>query len=141
MGDINRTILTGRIATDPTRNEIGEKKIPKIEFSLCFNSYNSRTNSNEPNFVSIELIGERYNNLFPHLSKGVGMSIDAKLHQDRWEKDGQKYQRLKLVVYEANIVHIPQSKNNSQNLGSDNEATESSSEYDYSEISPDEGLF
>lgn len=49
-----------------------------------------------PNYIEAKLFGRRAESLASYLNKGTKVAITGKLHQDRWEKDGQK--RSKLVV-------------------------------------------
>ena len=49
-------------------------------------------------FIDCALFGAMADNLSKYLIKGKQVVITGYIDQDRWEKDGQKYTKLKLVV-------------------------------------------
>lgn len=57
-------------------------------------------------------------NLKPYLTKGKMILIAGHLKQDRWEKDGQKFSRIKIEVEEVQLLGGNSSENpNSSNGG------------------------
>ena len=57
-----------------------------------------------PNYIDCVVFGKRASALAPMLKKGLKVSIAGKLRQDRWEKDGQKFSKLGVVVDELEFM-------------------------------------
>lgn len=53
------------------------------------------------NFIDVKVFGKTAENLAKYLTKGKRVAVQGKLHQERWEKDGQKFSRI--VVNADNI--------------------------------------
>lgn len=53
------------------------------------------------NFIDCKIFGKSAANLGKYLTKGKRVIVRGKLHQDRWEKDGQKQARLVVNVDEV----------------------------------------
>jgi len=58
----------------------------------------------EASFFDIEIFGKTAENLKPYLVKGQQIAIKGYPKQDRWEKDGQKFSRVKFGVEEIQLV-------------------------------------
>jgi single-strand DNA-binding protein len=43
-------------------------------------------------------------NLCPYLTKGKQICVSAHLHQDRWEKDGQKQSRVTIIADSVQLI-------------------------------------
>lgn len=54
-----------------------------------------------PNYIPCKLFGRRADSLAPYLIKGSKVAITGKLHQNRWEADGEK--RSSIEVHIDNI--------------------------------------
>ena len=50
------------------------------------------------------MYGKRAEGVMPYLHKGRHVTIDGHLRQERWEKDGQKRSKLKLIVDEIDFT-------------------------------------
>jgi single-strand DNA-binding protein len=52
----------------------------------------------EATFINIEVWGKSAENCKSYLAKGRPVFVEARLRLDSWEKDGQRYSRLKVVA-------------------------------------------
>lgn len=70
----------------------------------------------EVSYFDGNIYGRMAENLKPYLTKGKMILIAGHLKQDRWEKDGQKFSRIKIEVEEVQLLggnssEIPNSSN------------------------------
>ena len=56
----------------------------------------------EASYFDVKSFGNQAKNLGPYLTKGKQVGIEGYLHQDRWEKDGQKFSRV--LIHANNIM-------------------------------------
>lgn len=72
----------------------------------------------EVSYFDASIYGKSAENLKPYLTKGKTIAIAGHLKQDRWEKDGQKFSRIKIEVEELQLLDGNSSENpNSSNGG------------------------
>ena len=71
----------------------------------------------EVSYFDANIYGRMAENLKPYLIKGKMILIAGRLKQDRWEKDGQKFSRIKIEVEEVQLL----GGNSSENLNNSNE--------------------
>lgn len=69
----------------------------------------------EVSYFDANIYGRMAENLKPYLIKGKMILISGRLKQDRWEKDGQKFSRIKIEVEEVQLLggNSSESPNNS----------------------------
>ena len=58
----------------------------------------------EVSYFDANIYGRMAENLKPYLIKGRMILIAGRLKQDRWEKDGQKFSRIKIEVEEVQLL-------------------------------------
>lgn len=122
MTDTNIVMLVGRLTRDIevtyTTNGFAIGKI-----SLACNSskkVNDRWEE-ESNFFDVTMYGKQTENIQQYLRKGQQIAVSGSLHQDRWEKDGQKYSKVKI---NANTVQLLGGNNSNRNQNSSNNSTQ-----------------
>ena len=103
---INRYCASGNLTRDP---ELKETKggMAVLEFGIAVNERRKNEQGeweDYANFLDCTMFGSRAGGIAPHLAKGMHVSIEAKLRQDRWEKDGQKRSKVKLIVDEIDFL-------------------------------------
>lgn len=105
MTDINVVVLAGRLTRD------AELKKTDSGFAIC--NFSVAVNGSKKNgdawedvahFFDLTLLGKRGEALMQYLNKGQQVVIQGKLQQDRWEKDGQKRSRVKILVTDIQLV-------------------------------------
>lgn len=99
MSDLNNVTLTGRLTADAVKSEINGKT--KVDFTICVNSYFSKTDY--ANFFYLTYWNEAAERILPYLKKGQCVNITAALKQDRWEKNGEKHQKISIVLKDVQL--------------------------------------
>lgn len=105
MRSINRVILIGHLGNDP---EIHTTKTGKkvARFSLATN-YDSTSSGEKKQYVDFHKIvawGKLAEVAEKWLKKGMGIYIEGRLHNDKFEKDGQKRIITEIVIDNLNIL-------------------------------------
>lgn len=100
---MNRVEITGNLTRDPEL-KLTTKGNTILSFSVAVNE-RQRNASGEwedyPNYVDCVMFGNRADVVSRFLAKGSKVVVEGRLHQSRWEKDGQR--RSKLEVYVDNV--------------------------------------
>lgn len=117
--DLNKVILIGRLTRD-AELKYNTKGTAIAAVSLA-NNRSVKRNDNwetEVSYFDADIFGKTAENLKPYLTKGKMICITARMKQDRWEKDGQKFSRVKLEAEEVQLLGGNSSENpNSSNGG------------------------
>jgi single-strand DNA-binding protein len=98
MASFNRVVLVGNLTRDPELRYI-PSGMAVSDIGLAVNDRVKRGDQwvEEPVFVDITLWGRTAEIANEYLSKGSPVLIEGRLKLDRWEKDGQKHSKLKVV--------------------------------------------
>ena len=98
MASYNRVILVGNMTRDPELRYIPSGTAVS-DIGLAVNDRIKRGDQwvDETTFVDITLWGRTAEIANEYLSKGSPVLIEGRLKLDRWEKDGQKHSKLKVV--------------------------------------------
>ena len=98
MASYNRVVLVGNLARD-----VELRYIPSgtavTDIAIAVNERVKRNDQwvEEVNFFDVTLWGRTAEIAGEYLSKGSSVLIEGRLKQDKWEKDGQKHYRLKII--------------------------------------------
>lgn len=98
MASFNRVILVGNLTRDPELRYIPSGTAVS-DIGLAVNDRVKRGDQwvDEATFVDITLWGRTAEIANEYLSKGAPVLIEGRLKLDRWEKDGQKHSKLKVI--------------------------------------------
>ena len=99
MQDLNAVAIIGRLTSDLGDGfQILPTGTAKAAFSIAVNRNvkHGEAWETEASFFDIELLGKQAEGLKPFLIKGKQVAVYGSLIQDRWEKDGAKYSRIKI---------------------------------------------
>jgi single-strand DNA-binding protein len=98
MASYNRVILVGNLTRDPELRYIPSGTAVS-DIGLAVNDRVKRGDQwvDEATFVDITLWGRTAEIANEYLSKGSSVLIEGRLKLDRWEKDGQKHSKLKVI--------------------------------------------
>lgn len=97
--NLNCVVVDGNLTRDIEMNPAGT--IGKISIAVNESQKDQSGNySDYANFIECKLFGKTASNLAKYLQKGKRVIVRGKLHQDRWEKDGQKNSRVVVNVDE-----------------------------------------
>lgn len=99
-GNLNRVFLMGNLTRDiELRHTSGNQPVANIGLAV-----NRRwktpegENREETTFVDCEAWGRTAEVMAQYLAKGRPVFIEGRLKLDQWEKDGQKFSKLRVVV-------------------------------------------
>lgn len=110
--DLNKVILIGRLTSD-AELKYNTKGTAIARISLASNrSVKKQDNwETKTSYFDASIYGKSAENLKPYLTKGKTIAIAGHLKQDRWEKDGQKFSRIKIEVEEVQLLGGNSSEN------------------------------
>lgn len=97
---VNRYVASGNLTRDP------EERVTKsgtfvLELGLAVNERRKNQQGeweDYANFIDCVMYGSRAEAVSRYLHKGDKVVIDGKLRQERWEKDGQKRSKIRVVI-------------------------------------------
>ncbi len=116
--DLNKVILIGRLTRD-AELKYNTKGTAIAAVSLA-NNRSVKRNDNwetEVSYFDADIFGKTAENLKPYLTKGKMICITARMKQDRWEKDGQKFSRVKLEAEDVQLLGGSSSENPNSSTG------------------------
>lgn len=100
MTDTNIVVLIGNLTKDAEFSALPQTGVTVASFAIAVNRSKKNGDQwiNEPSFFDISLFGKMAESLKPYLKKGKKVAVNGFLKQDRWEKDGQKYSRIRIIA-------------------------------------------
>lgn len=100
MTDFNRVAIHGRLAKtcDSTRTDTGMKVVKFLLVSNKTRKLQDGTFADESSFFPLAVFGSYAELVEDRLVKGQGITVEGRIHQNRWEKDGQKHSELGIRV-------------------------------------------
>jgi single-strand DNA-binding protein len=122
MASFNRVVLVGNLTRD-----VELRYIPSgtavTDISLAVNERVKKNDQwvEEANFFDVTLWGRTAEVAAEYLSKGSSVLIEGRLKQDKWEQDGQKKSKIKVVGERMQMLG---SKPGGSGGGSDNYANQ-----------------
>ncbi len=104
----NVVVLTGRCVR-PAELKYTTGGLPICTFSIAVNerSKNDGEYYDRPNYFDITVFGNYGKTMQPYLTKGREVTVTGRLHQDRWESDGQKYSRINIIAENLELQREP----------------------------------
>jgi single-strand DNA-binding protein len=98
MASFNRVILVGNLTRDPELRYIPSGTAVS-DIGLAVNDRVKKGDQwvEETTFVDVTLWGRTAEIANEYLSKGSPVLIEGRLKLDRWEKEGQKHSKLKVI--------------------------------------------
>lgn len=105
--DINKTVLIGRLTKDIDGNNFGYVgETAKLSCSIATNRKAKKNGEwiDEVSYIDIEVWGKPAENLKPYMTKGKQICVEGYLKQDRWESEGRKYSKLKVVADHVQLL-------------------------------------
>jgi single-strand DNA-binding protein len=98
MASYNRVVLVGNMTRDPELRYIPSGTAVS-DIGLAVNDRVKRGDQwvDETTFVDVTLWGRTAEIANEYLSKGSPVLIEGRLKLDRWEKEGQKFSKLKVI--------------------------------------------
>lgn len=104
---INKVIITGNLTRDiEVRTTQSGTIVGTIGVAVNDRIHNSSTNAWEDyaNYINCVLFGKRAESLQPYLVKGAKVAIEGKLRWSSWETDGQKRNKIEVIVDDLELL-------------------------------------
>lgn len=121
MADLNNWTGVGRLTRDAElRYTAGGMAILSMSIAINRRVKNGEQWVDEASFFDVEMFGKRGESIAKYLTKGKQVGITGELVQDRWEKDGQKHSKFKIIASDVQLLggqsegHAPQRQAQSQ---------------------------
>ena len=109
--DINTVILIGRIVRD-AQLTYANNGTALSKYSIAVGE--KYKDKDETSFFSCTMFGKIAEGLSKYLEKGKQVCIQGKLKQDTWEKDGQKHERVNIIVNSVQLLGDGKTEKNQQ---------------------------
>ncbi len=99
MTDMNSVSFMGRIVKDASITQYSnDVKVANFTVVVNRDRKNGDNWEETPTFIDLVLFGKTAESYLKYLTKGKVVGIEGHLAQDRWEKDGKQFSKLKVVV-------------------------------------------
>jgi len=105
MEDVNYVIIIGRLTRD-AELKYTNSGLAVSSFALAVNR-RKRSGENwedEVSFFDLALFGKRAESLNQYLTKGQQVAVEGTLSQDRWEQDGNKRSKVKIIANNIQLL-------------------------------------
>jgi single-strand DNA-binding protein len=103
--NIAKFVISGNLITD-SELKYTNAGTPVCEFAVASNWSKKQgdTWTDQVSFFNFALFGRRADSLHQYLRKGQGVNVAGDIHQDRWEKNGQKQSRVAFAVSDIQLI-------------------------------------
>lgn len=106
MANFNKVILMGNLTRDPELSYTPQgTAVCKLGLAVN-NSYvtASGERKEDPLFIDIVVWKKQAENCANYLKKGRSIFIEGRLQIDKWEKDGQKHSKIKVMASQVKFL-------------------------------------
>lgn len=109
MASLNKVFLIGNLTRDPELRYIPSgTAVADLRLAV---SHRFRTKSGEDRedtvFVDVVVWDRQAQTCSEYLSKGSPLMVEGRLKMDEWEKDGQKFSKLRIVAERTQFLGSP----------------------------------
>ncbi len=104
--NFNKVILAGYLTRDPQLSFTPAQK-PVVDFGLAINrnwTGQDGQKREETCFVDCRAFGKTAETINQYLAKGKPILLEGRLHFSAWEKDGRKFNKLRVTVDQFQFV-------------------------------------
>ena len=109
--DFNKVIMTGNLVRDP-ETKFAQSGIQMTTFSMAVNG----RKDDEAFFFDCLAFDKTASLIAQYLSKGSPVLVEGYLKQERWEHEGQKRSKVKIIVTSVKFLGKAQTANVDQGL-------------------------
>jgi len=100
MSFVNFVAVDGRLVKDAEVN-FGSSGTAVLNFTIAHNT--KVKEKEEVSFFDVVCFGKQAEAIADHLTKGTNVVVCGRLNQSRWEKDGKKYSRTKVIASQVSF--------------------------------------
>lgn len=103
--DLNSVILIGRLTRDAELTYLQSgSAVANLSVAVNRNRKEGEQWISEVNYFDVSLFGKSAENLKQYLLKGKQIAVQGALKQDRWEKDGQKFSKIRIIANNVELL-------------------------------------
>lgn len=99
---LNTASISGRVGKDAELRATGSG-FSVCSFALAVEEYR-KDKDNYVSWIDCTMFGVKAEKLAQYITKGAKLAVSGRLHQERWEKDGNKRSRLVLLVDDVEFM-------------------------------------
>jgi len=106
---LNKVLLIGRLTGDPVITYL-PSGTPVVEFTIAYNRRFKNQNGEfqeESHFFDVKAYGKFAEDWATRFSKGYLVLVEGRLAQERWEKEGKKYSKVKIIAENVKLISRP----------------------------------
>ena len=104
---VNRVIILGNLGADPEVKHLpGGQTVcsMRVATSRSWVEKGSNERKEETEWFSVEVWGRQADACVEYLKKGRSVFVEGRLKTDKWQKDGQERERVKVVAENVRFV-------------------------------------
>lgn len=102
---MNKVVLIGRLARDPSLKFIPGNGTAVTTVTLAVDKYNASTGQREADFISVTIWGKQAENTANYMTKGSLMAISGRIQTRSYDgKDGSKRYVTEVVANEVSFL-------------------------------------
>ncbi len=136
---LNKVLLIGRLTRDPVITYL-PSGTPVVEFTVAYNRrYKDQSGEwrEESHFFDVKAYGKSAEDWGTRFSKGYLVLVEGRLVQEKWEKEGKTFSKVRIVAESVKLVSRPKGAEEQPEV-SEEEETLSSIEEDIKKITSEE---
>lgn len=120
--DINSVILVGRLTRDAEVTYLQGSGTPVGKLAIAVNRSKKDGDQwvSEASFFDVTLFGKQADALKRYLTKGKQIAVQGSLRQNRWEKDGQKFNKIDIIADDIQLLGGRSDNSDNGSYGSSN---------------------
>jgi len=97
---MNKVCLTGRLVAKPEIKDVGGKTVCSARVAVK----GHKKDGSDTEFLNLEAWEKTADNIAQFFDKGREIGITGRIKTDKWEKDGTKHERVKIVVESFDFI-------------------------------------
>lgn len=95
---VNNVVLLGNLTRDPElKYTQGGAAVCDLSIALNYTRGKGDEKKEEVSYIDVTVFGKTAENAAEYLKKGRAVVVEGRLQQDRWEHEGQKRSKVKVV--------------------------------------------
>ncbi|NPB07228.1 MAG: single-stranded DNA-binding protein [Aquificae bacterium] len=106
---LNRVFLIGRLVKDPTITYL-PSGTPVVEFTIAYNRRFRNQEGQwqeETHFFEVKAYGKSAEDWGTRFSKGYMVLVEGRLAQEKWEREGKTFSRVRVIADSVKLVSRP----------------------------------
>ncbi|HID66059.1 MAG TPA: single-stranded DNA-binding protein [Aquificaceae bacterium] len=106
---LNKVLLIGRLTKDPVITYL-PKGTPVVDLTIAYNRrYRNQEGQwqEETHFFDVKAYGKPAEDWATRFSKGYMVLVEGRLVQEKWEREGKKFSKVRIVAESIKLISRP----------------------------------